>query len=94
MDLPFCMWYNPITKLIFTEEVSSEVELQVQALAAVERACQRDIQLLEDQIKSLAEREYLFVPFFNTPSCLNKRVSVSLFNFDMNKSDNFACVSS
>jgi len=33
-----------------------EEELRVQALAKVEKARQRDIQRLKDQIKSLAER--------------------------------------
>jgi len=34
----------------------SEEEFRVQALAEVEEACQRDIQRLKDQIKSLAEQ--------------------------------------
>ena len=35
----------------------SDEELRGQALAEVEKACQRDIQHLKDQIKSLAERD-------------------------------------
>jgi len=52
------------------KKLLSDDELRVQALAEVEKACQRDIQYFKDQIKSRAEQELLFVFFLfcNTPS--------------------------
>ena len=40
---------------VAAKRLSSDEELTVQALAKVEKARQRDIQCLKDQIKSLAE---------------------------------------
>ena len=47
-----------------TKKLLSEEELRARALAEIEKARQRDIQRLREQIQSIAEREWFSVLFF------------------------------
>ena len=46
------LWVQLVSKTFLSDE-----ELRAQALTEIEKACQRDIQRVKDQIKSLAEKD-------------------------------------